>query len=103
MYQIHPVVNVFAHATGLSGGFGSSDGSFSRVTWARWPCPKKVMIAPEPKEIACEEQGNAPENGGRVGEHGGLSADFEAVYAAHAQPVYYLALRFLGDAAQAQR
>ena len=102
MYQIHPVVNAFAHATGLSGGFGSSDGSFSCVTLGRWPCPKEVMIAPEPKEIACVEQGNAPENGGSVGEHRGLSADFEAVYAAHAQPVYYLALRFLGDAAQAQ-
>ena len=60
------------------------------------------MIAPEPKEIACEEQGNAPENGGSVGEQGGVPADFEAIYAAHAQPVYYLALRFLGDAAQAQ-
>jgi RNA polymerase sigma-70 factor, ECF subfamily len=31
-----------------------------------------------------------------------LPADFEAVYAAHAQPVFYLALRLLGDPAQAQ-
>lgn len=29
-------------------------------------------------------------------------ADFGALYAAHSQPVYYLALRLLGDAAQAQ-
>lgn len=60
------------------------------------------MIAPETQEIACVEQGNAPAAGGSVGEHGGVAPDFEAVYAAHAQPVYYLALRFLGDDAQAQ-
>ena len=102
MYQIHPVVNAFDPATKLSGWLGSSDGSFSRVTRVRWPCPKGVMIAPETQEIACVEQGNAPAAGGSVGVNGGFTPDFEAVYAAHAQPVYYLALRFLGDDAQAQ-
>jgi RNA polymerase sigma-70 factor (ECF subfamily) len=32
----------------------------------------------------------------------GRSGDFEKVYAAHSQPVYYLALRFLGDPVHAQ-
>jgi len=102
MYQIRFVVNVFAQANGLSGGLGSGDGSFSRVTRARWPCPKGVMIAPETQDIACVEQGNALGPGSSVSEQGGFPAGFEAVYAAHAQPVYYLALRFLGDDAQAQ-
>jgi RNA polymerase sigma-70 factor (ECF subfamily) len=31
-----------------------------------------------------------------------LPADFEAVYAAHSQPVFYLALRLIGEPAQAQ-
>ena len=70
MYQIRFVVNVFAQATGLSVGLGSGDGSFSRVTRARWPCPKGVMIAPETQDIACVEQGNALGPGGSVIEQG---------------------------------
>lgn len=60
------------------------------------------MTVPEPMEIACGEQGIAHEHLGPDGPEGGFPADFEAVYAAHAQPVYYLALRLLGDPAQAQ-
>jgi len=63
---------------------------------------KGVMIAPEPMEIACVEQGKVHEQAGSQGQEGGFTAEFEAIYAAHAQPVYYLALRFLGDPAQAE-
>lgn len=60
------------------------------------------MIVPEPIEVACVEQGGDHGREGREGPPEALPADFESVYAAHAQPVYYLALRFLGDPAQAQ-
>ncbi len=60
------------------------------------------MIVPESKEIACVEQGVAHGHGAGEGPPEVLPADFESIYAAHAQPVYHLALRFLGDPVQAE-
>jgi RNA polymerase sigma-70 factor (ECF subfamily) len=53
--------------------------------------PEDPTSARVPREPATPDAASTP-----------LPADFEAVYAAHSQPVFYLALRLLGEPAQAQ-
>lgn len=52
-------------------------------------------MAEDSPELACPDPQPASDPGA-------LPADFASIYAAHSQPIFYLALRLLGDSAAAQ-
>jgi RNA polymerase sigma-70 factor, ECF subfamily len=63
------------------------------------PVPKERTASPpsESGDIAAEEKSTTPKR-----EMPWASSEFGAIYEAHSQTIYYLALRLLGDPAQAE-